>query len=958
MERKDTNRFGTLLRQYRIALGLTQEELAERAGIGVRTIKGMEQRQRHVPRADTLHRVVTALQLGPDQSTALLGALRHNGAHGHTNAPAHATNHVGDINTLTPLIGREDFIENALALLYEDTTRLMTLVGPPGVGKTRIGLEIAQRASRNRAYLFDQVEGVALASLSQPDLVLPAIIHAMGVREVGGTDPVDALERAIRGKKVLLFLDNFEHLLNAASDVVTVLARCTELKILITSRAALRVRGEREMPVPPLQAPALVNAFDVESTSGRPSRATRTVAGEHSSAFMPERPDIPFIAGGVVLRAPGATGLVSAIMDAPSVMLFVQRAQATTPEFRISEQNAPIIAAICRQLDGLPLAIELAAARIRLLAPAEILTRLANRLSLLVERGPDLPSRQQTMRDAIEWSYLLLSPNEQWTFRRLGVFANGFSLEAAESICSRDGNAADVLDDLTALIANNLIYKVERSDGGSQIFMLETIRAYALEQLDIHHERDLVAGAHSAYYCSYVEAQAGTSLAGQQSFDLKALDDDYANLQAALGWAIDHRDVATAERMIAGTWRYWYTRGILTEGRRWIDSLMDMVGQIDLEWIRVASSQGTPQNPSVTDDQRTREGDSFWEAHTRSPYLAAALNGAGMIAFRQGDYDTATSWLRRSLALHRWRDDSRGAAAALNNLGIVLADQGRHTEAESFHEESLALKRTMGSLHDVAVALNNLGCVARARGQYARAKAYFEENLAIQRARGDTYRIGHALGNLGTQAYVQGDFDHAYELYLECLSLQQQIGDRQGVAVTRLNLAEVAKERGDLDQALIQGSEGLVMFRTLGEPTRIVSALSLLVTVNYAKGDAQSARACLNELLLESRSPVPHRSGHQWTIALACMGYDEGLFTVAVQFLAAANSNKTNGTVWTPTEQRDYEECLQQSRKRLDASVFDNAWEVASAWSWQDVLAHARRFLAHREPRTHEEAGA
>lgn len=971
MRQREATPFGDLLRQHRIAKGLTQEALAERAGLGERTIKGIEEGARHLPRADTIFRLIVALELSSDQEAILRRALRCSEPDNTDNADisdkasspltltATATTLGGPLPTthlmsyLTPLIGRDEFIHDALAKLSKRTTRLMTLVGPPGVGKTRIGLEIAKRASEAPEQFsesIERVESIALASLRQPSLILPAIVHAVGMKEVYGSTLLDALVSALRGTRTLLFLDNFEHLLDATSDIVALLARCPDLKIIITSRVALRVRGEHELPVPPLAVPALVSPFGPDSARTN-LNVTRMVAREQSSVFMPDTTAIPVIVGGAIRRASSSTGLVADLGSVPSVALFVQRAQDTAPDFALNEQNAPIIAEICRQLDGLPLALELAASRLRLFTPSELLGRLTSRLSILAEHAPDLPSRHQTMRDTIAWSYVLLTSREQWTFRQLGVCANGCSLHAAEAICGREGNAPHVLDDLTTLVAHSLIHRGERAHGNSYITMLEAIHEYALEQLDSHGERDAAAQAHSAYFCSFLESiVAGTESGGHGAFDLKVLDDDYANLQAALGWAIDRHDVAMGERLVAGMWRYWYMRGFLTEGRRWAESLLEMVGDTDQRWMNerfpLAASQGTSGTEEGSSIERHQHGETL----TRSANLAAALNGAGMLAFRQGDHVTATTWLRRSLALYRWRGDKRGIAAVLNNLGIVVTDQGLYAEARTFHEESLAMKRELSNAHDIAISLNNLGCVARAQGQFAQATAFFEENLSIQRALGDTYRIAHALGNLGTQAYVQSEYDQAYEHYLECLALQKRLGDSQGIALTTLNLGEVAKARGALSEALTKARDSVAMFRALGEPMRVVSALSLLASTSYAQGDSRSAWVYLQEILDLSRKLVSHRAVHQWAILLARLAYDEGLHIIATQFLVVAESQRTaNGATWTPTEQQDYDLCLTQLRRHVKASDFQEAQDAASAWSWEELLMNARECLVRRD---------
>jgi len=867
-----------LLKRHRATQGLTQEALAERAGISVRTIKGMEQGASRLPRADTLARIVVALQLSPEDEAALrdaaskpylarLAAVGEQHENDHVQQPGRAEWLQG-AKPLTALIGREDLIQEALALLGDDATRMLTLVGPPGVGKTRIAVEVAHRVAEGAIRRLEHVVSVSLARLSQPSLLLPAIAHAMGLREAPGVSPRELLITALRGQTTLLVLDNFEHLLPAAPDLLVILAHCSNVKALVTSRAALRIRVERELPTPPLAL---------------------TAHTESNTAQPPE------------------------MRHAPAVELFVQRAQATTPGFALDEQNAPVVAAICRAVDGLPLAIELAASRCRLFTPTALLARLTKRLPMLADRAQDIPPRQQTMRDAIAWSYQLLSMREQGVFRRLAVFVNGCSLAAAEAVCAPGGDAEPILDDLTTLIAHSLLSRTEGVDGAPRVTMLETIREFAQEQLEAEQEQMTAARSHCAYFCSYLTNQRTPQRGPDHGFDPRALEQEYANLRAALAWAIEQGDREAAELLVAGLWRFWYMQGMLTEGNNWTEAT-------------IAMSEGAD-----------RHTDAF----------AETLNGAGMLAFRQGKNELAKIWLERSLSIRRQLGDQRLVAATLNNLGLVAADQGSYIEAQHLHEESLAVKRSLGLRQDVAVSLNNLGCILRAQGHYAEALVCFEENLAIQRDAEDVYRLAHALGNLGSLAYTQGEFLRAHRFYQECLDLQRQIGDTQGIALSLLNLAEVAAAQGDVRQALVDGQASLDMFRAFGEPTRMVSALTLLSYLYSEQGDETRAVASMRTALDLYRQVGERRTAHRWLAALALLAQRHALPERAVQFLAVGEAQRmANGAAWSPTESRHHKSMTAQLREDMGQAAFLVAWDDATSWSWEITLTFARDVLS------------
>jgi predicted ATPase/transcriptional regulator with XRE-family HTH domain len=446
--------FGDLLRHHRIAAGLTQEALAERAGLSTRGISDLERGARELPRKDTLRLLLQALDLAPADRTALVTAARHPPA----TEPrgVHPDRFSGLPVALTPLIGRETDVVSVTGLLNEPAVRLVTLTGPGGTGKTRLALAVAGRLA---AVFPDGVAFVPLAALADPALVVSSIAQGLGVREAAGQTVIEALVAYLRDKRMLLVLNNFEHLLPAAPLVTDLLGADRSLSVLATSRVRLRLSGEREVMVPPLALP--------------------------SAGSAPGRDELAHV---------------------PAVQLFVARAQDVKSDFALTDENASAVAVICQRLDGLPLAVELAAARIKILSPAALLARLDRRLPLLTGGLRDLPDRQQTLRKTMAWSHDLLGEQERALFRRLGVFAGGWTLEAAEAVANRDG-AVDVLEGVASLVDISLVRQSDQPDDEPRFMMLETIREFALERLgEDTTEKQAVERAHAAFFADQVLA--------------------------------------------------------------------------------------------------------------------------------------------------------------------------------------------------------------------------------------------------------------------------------------------------------------------------------------------------------------------------------------------------------------------------------------------------------------------
>jgi predicted ATPase/transcriptional regulator with XRE-family HTH domain len=719
--------FGTLLRRYRIAAGLSQEALAERAGLGANTIASLERGRRTAPRLTTTGLLADALGLAPDDRATLLAAAVGTQAPSPAQEPvapdvAPAQDNAPPRSATLPtpptaLVGREHDVAAVMHLVRRGVetsgSRLVTLLGPGGIGKTRLALAVA--AAIQPAFP-DGVVFVDLSTLRDPSLAPAMVAKALGLQE-GTQHARDLLAGALQDKQVLLVLDNFEQVVEAAAFVVDLVARCPRVAILVTSRSALQVRGEQRYQVTPLALPDARHAPPLE-----------------------------------------------ALANYGAVRLFVERAQAVQPQFQLDSTNTAAVLAICRYLDGLPLAIELAAARIRILPPAALLARLTqgNRQggASLLSGGPrDLPARQQTLRATIEWSYDLLGGQEQHVFTSLAVFAGGCTLEAVEAVCD-----LPALDVLASLVDKSLVQQTEHA-GEPRFLLLETLREYGRARLEAEGALAALAQRHAAYYLAFVEAERPDLGGPRQRTWFARLESEHDNLRAAIEWAIESGEAELGLRIAGVLWRLWYVYGYLREGRHWLEHLLRL---------------------PATAPPRVR---------------AQALRGAMVLSGELGDFAAAAAWGEQSLALFREIGDAEGIADALNSRANVAREQGDYAQATALYEESLARYRALGDLQGVAVALNNLGTAVRYQGDLARATALYSESLDLRRQRGDTRGIAWTLNNLGIVARVQADGARAKRYYVEALALSHAAGDRQQQARSLEGLAGVAIDEGRMADA-------------------------------------------------------------------------------------------------------------------------------------------------------------
>ena len=758
----------------------------------------------------------------------------------------------------TPFFGREQEVAAIAELLGRADVRLVTLTGAGGSGKTRLALQVAADVSD----LFKSgVFFVNLAPISDPALVVPTIAETLAVRESSGRSLLEYLTEELRERQILLLLDNFEQVVSAAEQVAALLTACPQLKVLVTSREVLHVRAEHEFPVLPLAVPDLDHLPDLATLS-------------HQAA----------------------------------VALFLQQAQATKPDFQLTETNARTIAELCARLDGLPLAIELAAARMKLFSPRALLARLGSRLAVLTSVSRDVPARQQTLRNTIAWSYQLLDAREQRLFRQLTVFTGGCTLEAIEAVCIPASPAkAPTLDGVASLIDKSLLLHLEQHMGEeSRFLMLETIREYALERLEFHEETEAARRAHATYFLVLVEEAEKGMTGPQQAALLERLEQEHDNLRAAMQWSLEHVEERkeTALRLGGALYSFWFVRAYFSEGRDFLERA-----------LRLGSEVAAP-------------------VRAKALYAASQLNDA------LGSLDRAEALCEEGLALYRELGDTRGIANCLHLLADIVWGRGNLASSRALAEESLMLFRELDDTRSVAYLLYHLGSLAVEQGEYARGRDLLTESVTINRELGDTRIIAISLFKLAQLSWLSGgDLAQAHRWLDESLALSREVGDKESIANCLSLWGMLALSEGDTDGATSRVEQALALFQEINRQDGIAHLLYAQARVATVQQDAAHGQA-----LYEQGIQVARESGDTLTIipgleGLAAAVAAQGNHVWAAHLWGAAEAlRETMGAPLPLVERTSYQRAVASSRTQLGEQTFAIAWAEGRTMSLEQAL--------------------
>ncbi|MEA2575456.1 MAG: hypothetical protein QOH93_2754 [Chloroflexia bacterium] len=908
--------FSRWLKDSRKDLDLTQKDLAQAIGCSVVTVKKLESGD--LRPSKELSRLLAAFFDIPSEeqpnflqfARARVGTNEDGLASGGDDRgrPWRAITAPHNLPALlNSFVGRQTEAGTLRNLLVDSDVRLLTLKGAPGVGKTRLALQVAYIVLR---YFADGVYFVSLAGVDSPDLVVPAIAATLGVRESGNKGLLESLQAYLQNKQVLLLLDTFEHVLPAGTAVASLLATAPRLKVLVTSREVLNLYGAYDFDLLPLALPPRDRVAEPDE-----------------------------------------------LLQYEAVQLFVHRARSAFVGFEPTAENAPVVAGICTRLDGLPLAIELAAGRIRSLPPETISARLREGFDLLAGGPRDLPPRQRALYSAIEWSYNLLAEEEKSLFRAMSVFAGGCRTDAIAEVLgaaaenkhrssehtypssstTRTSASDNVPSNLASLVDKSLL-RQQAASGAIRYTMLDSLRDYANTKVIESAESQALRVSHADFYLRLAEDAEPQLLRRDQAAWLSRLDEEHDNLRAALEWSLGSQRVEkgperrreavlTGVRLSAALWRYWQIRGLFSEGRKWLESALVV---LDNGHLAADVAEGVQNEPDALDANRLGK------------LRVKVLLRAADLVWYQGDREAAGKRFEEGLSIARELGDKDGICASLNMLGTLFEHRGESQQARLLFEDSLTLARELGDRSAEANVLLNLGNIPLRAGNYAEARSYYEQGLRIWRELGDKRGMTMPLINLGVVAREQGDPQAARRLYEESIELSRELGNRRTLGVSLLNLGNILNREGLLEEARALYEEALDMHEEMGDKLGIALVLSNLGNLEARRGNYDEAAPIYKECLA-IRNALGYKAGITYCLdGLAEVAMHSGQVPRAARLWAAAEGLRQSlSLAIAPTDRERYEQHWADTRAELGETRWHDEWGRGLAMGVDQAVAYA-----------------